>query len=110
MANLKSFKEVLEVVIKDNTVKVIEVLDQELTMHAKQNVVNKINDLYANSIDNGQMELEFEEVEKQNSRPGIHDESFTITLEQFKDWHGQKNLTENIKFLYGDDAKFCACI
>ena len=57
MANLKAFKEVLDIAIKDDVVKVLIILDQELKIHTKQNVINKINDLKANKIDNAQIEL-----------------------------------------------------
>ena len=114
MTSIKSFKEVLEIGIVEDTVRVIEVLDQELPIHTKQNVINRVSDLHSNRINN-QLEMEFEEPilksgEVIPAHPAEYAEAFTITLEEFKDWHDKKNLTENIDFLYGDDARFCAGI
>lgn len=62
MANLKSFKEVLETTIVKDKVKIITILDQELTFHTKQNVINRVNDLYANKINDAQTEMKFEDI------------------------------------------------
>ena len=99
MANIKSFKEVLEIAITEDTVKVVTILDRELSIHAKQTLIYMVNDLKSNRIDNGQMEIEFSEYP---SRPGLHGKPFTINLDE--NWYG------NASYNLGEDAKFCACI
>lgn len=96
MANLKSFKEVLETTIVKDKVKIITILDQELTFHTKQNVINRVNDLYANKINDAQTEMEFENI----SLSGEHNHKVPDdTL-----------FTRDSIYDLGDDAKFCACI
>lgn len=96
MANLKSFKEVLETAIVKDTVKVITILDQELTFHTRQNVINRVNDLYANKINGAQTEMEFEDIPLSGEHNHKVPDDTLFTSDSTADLE--------------DDFRFCACI
>ena len=89
MANLKNFKTVIEEEISLNPNKFVEVLDKVLDTKTKETLIERILDMYANAIDNGQFEIEFVE---DKPKPSV----------EFK-WTRNNTLTD-------DDIKYCAHI
>jgi hypothetical protein len=61
MSQIKSFKKVLEIAIKDDSVKVIAMLDKVLTVDAKNKILDGMN-TSRESLINNQIEIPFTEV------------------------------------------------
>jgi hypothetical protein len=59
MSQIKSFKKVLEIAIKDDSVKVIAMLDKVLTVDAKNKILDGIDSSKESKVAN-QIEIEFD--------------------------------------------------